>query len=157
MRDHPGPFGERQSVPGTAAFGALLRDAMRAEKLSQTGLAGYLTKQLPEGRYWDASGIRLLLKGQRRVDEDVFVLLLDRLPALDRGLAYEALGVWPPDLTVGAYRRATEGDGGGRRRPRVRLADAEAADAAGQPASSSSWSTIPPAQDAGSAASLLVA
>jgi transcriptional regulator with XRE-family HTH domain len=91
---------------GRADFGALVERHMRDKGLSQGRLAARLG-EFPDGRYFDASSIRLLIQGRREIDDQ----LLDRLVSLldiDRAEAYFTLGRWPDDLTLSEYRRLRE-------------------------------------------------
>jgi hypothetical protein len=128
----------RRKYDGTAMFGELVRRAMAEQQVSQTGLAGYLTKRLPEGRYHDASTVRLLQQGRRRVWADELELLVPYLH-LRWGEVWRALGVWPEDLSVEGYESVrSDGDSDRRRRQRAAAAQREPSNArnsvrAGQP------------------------
>ena len=102
---------------GTITFGELIRRKLAEHELSQSELARWLIRHLPEDYYFDATAVRLMLVGKRRLDEPVLELLCQRL-GIDRAEAYKALGIWPPDLTIEGYRRfrSVAGDGEGKRR-----------------------------------------
>ena len=97
---------------GTASFGELLRRKLVEHDLSQSELARWLIRHLPDDYYFDATAVRLMLAGKRRIDARVLELLCQRL-GIDLAEAYQALGIWPPDLTIEGYRRyrAVAGDG----------------------------------------------
>lgn len=91
---------------GRADFGKLVERHMQAKGLSQGRLAARLG-EFDDGRYFDATGIRLLIQGKREIDDELFGRLVELLE-IDRAEAYHALGLWPPDLDLSEYRRLRE-------------------------------------------------
>jgi hypothetical protein len=91
---------------GRADFGKLVERHMQAKGLSQGRLAARLG-ELHDGRYFDATGIRLLLQGKREIDDELFERLIALLE-IDRAEAYYTLGRWPDDLELSEYRRLRE-------------------------------------------------
>ena len=88
---------------GRADFGKLVERHMQAKGLSQGRLAARLG-EFDDGRYFDATGIRLLIQGKREIDDELFGRLVSLL-GIDQAEADYALGRWPTDLTLSEYRR----------------------------------------------------
>jgi transcriptional regulator with XRE-family HTH domain len=91
---------------GRADFGKLVERHMQAKGLSQGRLAARLG-EFDDGRYFDATGIRLLIQGKREIDDELFSRLVELLD-IDPAEAYFTLGIWPADLTLVEYRRLRE-------------------------------------------------
>lgn len=85
------------------AFGELVEHRMAELGISQNRLASRLG-ELSDGRVFDATQIRLLREGRRRLDHELVQRLIDALD-LDADEAWHAAGLWPPDLDVEGYRR----------------------------------------------------
>lgn len=87
----------------SAEFGGLLTAAMQEQGLSQ-GKVAALVGVYGDGRYLDATQVRLLMTGQRHPIRELVERLIEvlDLPAEE---AWHAAGLWPPDLDVAGYRR----------------------------------------------------
>ena len=84
-------------------FGALMERRMAELGISQNRLASRLG-ELEDGRIFDATQVRLIREGRRRLDH-VLVQRLIELLAMDEAQAWAAAGLWPPDLDLEGYRR----------------------------------------------------
>lgn len=83
---------------GRPEFGRLVKRHMREQGISQGRLAARLG-ELGSGRYFDPTGVRLILRGQRAIDQELLERLIELLN-MDRDEAYLTLGLAPPDLTL---------------------------------------------------------
>jgi transcriptional regulator with XRE-family HTH domain len=86
---------------GAKEFGELISDRMEELGLSQNRL-GARIGELPDGRFFDATQIRMLREGRRRLDQMLVeriiqVLGLDTDPATELK-AWRTAGLWPPYL-----------------------------------------------------------
>ena len=59
---------------------------------------------LDDGSALDATQIRRIVQGTRKLDQDIVRRLIEALD-LDADLSWHAAGIWPPDLDVEGYRR----------------------------------------------------
>jgi hypothetical protein len=91
---------------GAREFGRLVSERMDHVGISQNRLASRLG-ELPDGRIFDATQIRLIREGKRRLDQELVRRLIDLLD-LDPAEGWEASGLWPPDLDLESYRRFRE-------------------------------------------------
>jgi hypothetical protein len=102
----------------TPEFGRLLAERVgpKPPKVSQSALARWLVKRLPDDRNLDATAVRGWRECWRRIHLDELELTIERLE-LDRGKVYRALRIWPPDLTLEGYERyRTKAAANGNRR-----------------------------------------
>lgn len=86
---------------GAIEFGQLISQRMRELGLSQNRL-GARIGELPDGRFFDATQVRMLREGRRRLDQMlveriIHVLELDTDPATELK-AWRTAGLWPPYL-----------------------------------------------------------
>ncbi len=88
---------------GATEFGRLMGRAMAERGISQNRLASRLG-ELPDGRIFDATQIRLIRQGRRRLDHQLVQRLIELLD-LDPAEAWATAGLWPPDLDMDGYRR----------------------------------------------------
>jgi len=87
-------------------FGRMVELAMIAKGWGQGRLAANLG-ELPSGRVFDATGIRRIRLGQRTLDQELVLHLIDVLaPELDPVEAWMAAFPPPPWVTLDAYRAA---------------------------------------------------
>jgi hypothetical protein len=88
---------------GAAAFGRLVDQAMRDKGWGQ-GRVAVAIGVLPDGKVWDATRVGRLRAGKvRHLDRELVGRLVDVLD-LDPAEAWEAAGLWPPDLKADDYR-----------------------------------------------------
>ena len=59
---------------------------------------------LDDGSALDATQIRRIIEGTRKLDQDTVKRIIDAL-SLPEEEAWHASGLWPPDLDVDSYRR----------------------------------------------------
>jgi hypothetical protein len=88
---------------GAAEFGDLVRDGIAAKGLSQGAVGRRVTKRLPDDRGLDATQVRLVMEGRRRLDRalvDAFCEVLH----LDPFEAYEAADLRPEGFTAEDHR-----------------------------------------------------
>jgi len=129
---------------GRPEFGRLVKRHMREQGISQGRLAARLG-ELGSGRYFDPTGVRLILKGQRAIDQELLERLIELL-GMDRDEAYLTLGLAPPDLTLDDLKelRASERATTRTRTAASRVAAPEGAHAAAAASSSSDPTTLMP-------------
>jgi hypothetical protein len=83
-------------------FGAYVERRMAELGISQNRLASRLG-ELSDGRVFDATQVRMIREGRRRLDEELVGKLIELLD-MDRAEAWHQAGLWPPDLDVAKYR-----------------------------------------------------
>jgi hypothetical protein len=88
---------------GAEEFGHLVRVGIATKGLSQGAVGRRVTKRLRDDRGLDATQVRLVMEGRRRLDHDLVEAFIDVLD-LDAADAWEAAGLWPPDLSADDYR-----------------------------------------------------
>jgi hypothetical protein len=88
---------------GAAEFGHLVRAGIDAAGLSQGAVGRRVTKRLADDRGLDATQVRLVMEGRRRLDHDLVGAFVEVL-GLDPAEAWHAAGLWPPGLEEGDYR-----------------------------------------------------
>lgn len=92
---------------GTKDFGQLTKQAARAKGMSQ-GRLGYLLTT-PDGPFFDASQVRSIYLGHRRLTPELVERLIEILhPHLDPYEAWPAAGLKPPRLRPEHLRRLDE-------------------------------------------------
>lgn len=79
-------------------FGRLMKEGMEKTGLSQ-GRVGGLISNFREGPVFDATGVRLIMEGKRRLNHELVSKIIDVLQ-LDPLPAWEAAGLWPPGLSA---------------------------------------------------------
>jgi len=77
-------------------FGKLMRDGMRRTGISQGKLGGRIS-DFEHGPIYDASAIRMLMGGQRRLNRKIVADIIDIL-GLDWAEAWAAAGLLPPEV-----------------------------------------------------------
>lgn len=87
-------------------FGNYVGRRMAELGISQNRLASRLG-ELSDGRVFDATQIRMIREGRRRLDEELVGKLVDLLQ-MDRAEAWFLAGLWPPDLDLATYRSMRE-------------------------------------------------
>jgi hypothetical protein len=88
---------------GAAEFGHLVRAGIDATGLSQGAVGRRVTKRLADDRGLDATQVRLVMEGRRRLDHDLVGAFVEVL-GLDPAEAWHAAGLWPPGLEADDYR-----------------------------------------------------
>jgi|GEM_PF-3287486 len=121
---------------GAKEFGQLVTDRMEELGLSQNRLASRIG-ELEDGRIFDATQVRMLREGRRRLDHPLVarliqVLGLDADPAVEMQ-AWEAAGLWPPGLSAEDVTDLSE-----RRAARLMAAERAALEGAAASAAGSS-------------------
>src|SRR6266508_197548 len=88
---------------GAREFGTLVSDRMGQLRLSQNRLASRLG-ELPDGRIFDATQIRMIREGRRRLDQPLVARLIEILD-LDPDEAWAASGLLPPEVSAEELRQ----------------------------------------------------
>lgn len=88
---------------GAAEFGHLVRAGMEAKGLSQGAVGRRVTKRLPDDRGLDATQVRLVMEGRRRLDRALVDAFCEVL-GLDPFEAYEAADLRPEGFTADDHR-----------------------------------------------------
>lgn len=79
-------------------FGHLMREGLRRTGISQGKLGGRIS-DFEHGPVYDASAIRMLMSGQRRLTHKIVAQIIDIL-GLDWAEAWAASGLLPPDVSA---------------------------------------------------------
>lgn len=88
---------------GAAEFGRLMGRAMAEQGISQNRLASRLG-ELPDGRIFDATQIRLIREGRRRLDRELVQRLIELLN-IDWAEGWATSGLLPPGVTADHLRK----------------------------------------------------
>jgi hypothetical protein len=94
-------------------FGKLMREGMHRAGISQGKLGGRIS-DFEQGPVYDASAIRMLMRGQRRLNHKIVAQIIEVLD-LDWAEAWAASGLLPPDVSAAELeaikaRRRRRGD-----------------------------------------------
>jgi hypothetical protein len=79
-------------------FGRLMREGLKRTGISQGKLGGRIS-DFQNGPIYDASAIRMLMAGQRRLNHKIVTEIIDIL-GLDWAEAWAASGLLPPDVSA---------------------------------------------------------
>jgi hypothetical protein len=79
-------------------FGALMRAGLKRTGISQGKLGGRIS-DFEHGPVYDASAVRMLMSGQRRLNHKIVGQIIDILE-LDWAEAWAASGLLPPDVSA---------------------------------------------------------
>lgn len=80
-------------------FGQLMRDGMHRRSISQTRLGWRISDKNPDAPGFDASAVRMMMSGQRRLDHELVAKIIEALD-LDWAEAWARSGLLPPEVTA---------------------------------------------------------
>ena len=93
---------------GAQEYGALCKRHAEELGISQSRLASRLMRvfalEEDEERTYDATTVRLIYDGRRKIDDKLFEKL-NQILDIDRDEAEHTLGIWPSELDLDGYRR----------------------------------------------------
>lgn len=84
-------------------FGSLMREGLRRTGISQGKLGGRIS-DFEHGPVYDASAIRMLMSGQRRLNHTIVTQIIEILD-LDWAEAWAASGLLPPEVDAAGLER----------------------------------------------------
>lgn len=93
---------------GAQEYGALCKRHAEELGISQSRLASRLMRAFAleedEERTYDATTVRLVYDGRRKIDDKLFEKL-NRILEIPKDEAEHTLGIWPAELSLDGYRR----------------------------------------------------